>query len=77
MHIEYTAITVLSIAKRIRDARKGAGLSQEELAAACGVNQGTVSAWETGGSARVSVTSSPLTTITSPGRAPAAAPVTR
>lgn len=37
----------MSIGRRIREARLAAGLSQEELAAACEVNQGTVSAWET------------------------------
>lgn len=43
----------MSIGIRIREARLEAGLSQEELASAVGVNQGTVSAWETSETRRI------------------------
>lgn len=44
----------MSSGDRIREAREGAGLSQEALAERIGVHQGTVSAWETEATKRIS-----------------------
>ena len=38
----------LDLATRIRVARVGAGLDQEQIAVACGTSRGTVSNWELG-----------------------------
>ena len=45
-----TVITVcpVSFAKRFREARAAAGLTQRQLADACNISDRTVSAWETG-----------------------------
>lgn len=38
----------VTFAKRFREARAAAGLTQRQLADACGISDRTVSAWETG-----------------------------
>jgi len=38
----------VSFAKRFKEARLAAGLTQRQLADACGISDRTVSAWETG-----------------------------
>lgn len=41
-------IDPVTLSKRIREAREAAGLTQQQLADACGITDGTVSAWENG-----------------------------
>lgn len=38
----------MSFAKRLREARLAAGMTQQQVADACGVTDGAVSAWEKG-----------------------------
>jgi len=38
----------MSFARRLREARQAAGMTQQQVADACGVTDGAVSAWEKG-----------------------------
>jgi len=46
--VHQTAPAPQSMADRLRERRHAVGLSQDQLAVACGVTKGSISAWESG-----------------------------
>lgn len=49
----WVTIDSMTFARRLREARQAAGLTQQQVADACGLTDGAVSAWERGGAENI------------------------